>query len=110
MKNLTINYKKEWGNDGTVYTQTITISKEIAKKFNKYIEGIKKEISKKFVYSNQDMKILYYLENLEEGKNFTTLTELNYFKGFYIKNIYIPPKKDKDIERILWRNTIIKVI
>lgn len=110
MKNLTINYQKEWGNDGTVYSQTITTTKEIAKKFNEYIKGIKQEIAKKFVYSNEDMKILYYLEDLKEGKNFTTLTELNYFKGFYIKNIYQPPKKDRDIARILWRNTIIKII
>jgi len=110
MKNLTINYQKEWGNDGTVYTQTITTSKEIIKKFNEYIRKLKEETHKKFIYNNEDMKILYYLEELKEGKNFIGLTQLGYFKGFYIKNIYNPPKRDKDIERILWRNTIIKVI
>ena len=29
MKNLIIDYKKEFGENGTVYTQTITTTKEI---------------------------------------------------------------------------------
>lgn len=111
MEKLIISYQKESGNDGTIYNQTIKTNKKIMDLFNKYIKELKEKTIKKFVLSNEDMKILYYLEELQEGKNFTTLTTLDYFKGFYIKNIYQPPKKDKDIERILLnRNTIIKVL
>lgn len=106
---MKINYLKEWGNDGTVYNQTITIDMETAKKFNEFIRKLKLVACKKFIYSNEDMKILYYLEELKEGKNFTGLTELDYFMKFYLKEIYEPPKRDRDYERILNRNTIIKV-
>ena len=111
MKNLIINYQKEIGKDGAIYTQTIKTSREIAEKFNKYVEKLEEETTKKFVCNNNDMKILYYLKMLQQGKNYINLTTLDYFKGFYIKEIYEPPKKDKDIERILLnRNTIIKVL
>ena len=110
MKNITINYKKQWGNDGTFYNQTIKTSKEVAKKFNKYVQELKEKASQKFIFDNNDMKILYYLEELKEGKNYTTLTTRDYFMGFYIRNIYEPPKRDKDYERIIDRNTIIEII
>lgn len=112
MKDLKINYFKKWGNDGTVYTQTIKTTKEIAKKFNEYVKELKEEATKKFILHDEDMKILYYLEELKDGVNYTRLTTLNYFKTFYIKNVYAPkaPKRDLDYERILWRNTIIEVL
>ena len=107
---MKVNYFKEWGNDGTVYTQTITIEKEYIKKFNELARAQKEEIKKKHIISGEEMKILSYLEELQEGKNYTTSTTLSYFMWFYRKYIYIPPKKDKDFERILWRNTIINVV
>ena len=110
MKNIIINYCKQWGNDGTVYTQTIKINKKMAEKFNAYIQELKQEATKKFVFSNADMKILYYLEELKEGKNYTTLSQKDYFIAFYLKEIYEAPKKDRDFERILDRNTIFEVI
>ena len=110
MSNIIINYKKEWSNDGTVYNQTIKVNKKIMKDFNKYIKIKKEAVQNKHILSNEDMKILYYLEYIEEGKNYTTLTTLDYFIKFYWHNIYIPPKKDRTFERMLWRNTIIQVI
>lgn len=107
---MKINYFKEWNNDGTVYTQTITIEKKYIEKFNELVRAKREEISKKFIISGEEMKILSYLEELQEGKNYTHLTTLDFFMKFYLKYIYEPPKKDKDFERILWRNTIIKVI
>lgn len=109
MKNLTIDYKKHWGNDGTVYTQTITTTKEIIKRFNTYVEELQDKTHKHFAYTNEDIAILDKLELLLKNINYTNLTTLNYFKTFYIKEIYKPAKRDKDFERILWRNTIIKV-
>lgn len=110
---MKVNYLKEWGNDGTVYNQTITIDIETAKMFNQYIQMKKQQVEQSFkekkTYSNEDMKILYYLEEIKEGKNFTSLTELDYFMKFYLHNIYEPPKRDKNYERILNRNTIINV-
>ena len=108
MKDLTINYQKQWGKDGTVYTQTIKTNKNIIELFNKYVKELKKETYKKFVLNNSDMKILYNLKELTTSKNYINLTTLDYFKTFYVKKIYIPPKRDKDIERILYRNTIIE--
>lgn len=110
MKDLTINYKKQWGNDGTVYTQTIKTNKNIIKLFNKYVKELKEETCKKFMLNNSDMKILYNLEELTLNKNYINLTTLDYFKTFYVRKIYIPPKRDKDIERILCRNTIIEAV
>lgn len=107
---MKVNYRKEWGEDGTVYSQTITIEKEHIKKFNELIRAEKEQTAKKIILSSEDMKVLYYLQELENGKNYTKLTTLNYFIWFYKNYIYIPPKKDKDFERILWRNTIINVI
>lgn len=108
MKNLTINYQKEFGNDGTVYTQTIRTSKEIIRKFNAYIEELRESVQNKFILSEEDMKILYNLDLLLNDVNYINLTTLNYFKIFYIKEIYKPCKRDLDFERILLRNTIIK--
>lgn len=112
MKNLKVNYRKNWGNDGTVYTQTIKITKEIAKKFNEYIKELKEETAKNFILHDKDMEILYYLEELKDGTNYIGLTTLDYFKTFYIKNIYVSktPKRDLNFERILKRNTIIEVL
>lgn len=125
MENLKVNYRKNWGNDGTVYTQTIKTTKEIAKKFNEYIKELKEETAKKSILHDEDMKILYYLEELKDGMNYTGLTTLEYFKTFCIKNIYASkaPKRNlstverlailrqvKPYERILKRNTIIEVL
>lgn len=108
-KLIKVNYQKEFGEDGTVYTQTITTTKEIIRKFNAYVEELQEQAREHFVLSNDDMKTLYYLDLLLKDKNFVNLTTLNHFKTFYIKEIYKPAKRDKDFERILWRNTIIKV-
>lgn len=107
---MKINYQKKWGNDGTVYTQTIKIDKDMAEKFNKYIMEIKETLVGKFIYSNEDMKIMSCLETLENKMNYTTLTTLNYFKTFYLKNYIHGAKRDKDFERILYRNTIIEIV
>lgn len=106
---MKVNYLKEWSNSGAVYNQTITITKEMAKNFNNYINTLKNKVSLKSFYSEQDLKDLS-LEELKLGKNYTNLIMLDRFMKFYIKEIYIAPKKDRNYERILWRNTIIKVI
>lgn len=99
---MKINYLKRYGTDGTIYNQTITIDKNIMGKFNEYITRIK-AIRKSQRYST------IYIETLQEGINYISLTTLDYFMKFYLHNIYEPPKKDKTYERILWRNTIINV-
>ena len=98
MKNniYTVDYKKHFSKDGTVYTQTITRSKELADRFNAYRERELDEIKKHFLYTNDDLKALAYLEELNtSAPTFATLTTLEHFKNFYIKNIYTPPKKDR---------------
>ena len=108
---IKINYFKKYGTDGTVYNQTIKIDSKIAENFNEYIKNLKESTTKKFILSNEDMKILYYLEELKNQKNYATLTTINYFKKFYLKNIYENNgKKDLFFERILNRNTIFEII
>lgn len=108
-KNIIISYQKEYGKNGTIYNQTIKISKEIQENFNKYLKEIKNNINFKKQWSNEDLKISCYTECLQEGKNFLTLTMLDLFMKFYLKTLYTPPRKDSTYERIKWRNTIIKV-
>ena len=112
---MKINYKKNYENNGTVYNQTITIDKEFAKKFNRYILDIKYKINNKKSWSDEDLKIFCYLKMLEintqfETLNYINLTTLDYFMKCYLTAIYEPPKRDKNFERIKWRNTIIKVL
>lgn len=75
-----------------------------------FIEEEKNKIKNNFIYTNEDMKLLCYVDFLEMGLNFTHLTTLEYFITFYKKFVYNPPKKDANFERILYRNTIIKVV
>lgn len=110
MKNLTIDYKRNFGEDGTIYTQTITTTTEIIKKYNIFIEKVKEKIHKKFTFDDKDLKALTYLKTLSSNDiNYLHLTELDYFKTFYVKEIYQAPNRDIDFERILKRNTIIKI-
>lgn len=110
MKDLRVNYFKKIGNDGTVYTQTIKVPFEIAFKFNQYVDDLQTKINKKNIYTSEDLKILDYLIHINfYNITFINLTTLEYFKKFYLKFIYNPPKKDKNFERILYRNTIIEV-
>lgn len=113
-KKIVVNYQKEWGNDGTTYTQTIKISFDIAFNFNKYVDHLKekteKEAEKTHNYTSEQLKILDYLLHINfYNKTFINLTTLEYFKKFYLQYVYTPPKKDKNYERILQRNTIIEV-
>lgn len=106
---MKINYRKNFDTDGFVYNQTITINSEIRKKFNKYIYNLKQKTTKKIILNTDDMKILYNLDFLKNNINYTTLTTLKHFKDFYLKEIYTPPKKDINFERIKLRNTIIQL-
>lgn len=114
---MKVNYRKNYSNNGTAYNQTITINKETAEKFNKYVLYIKNKINYKKSWSNEDLKTSLYLKMLEinthfETLNYINLTTLDCFMKFYLTWIYIrkAPKRDKNYERIKWRNTIIKVI
>lgn len=109
---MKIDYKKHWGNCGTVYSQTITIDKKTMEDYNNYISDLKTKVDleflKKHSYSEQDLKIKS-IDYLEKGVNFTNLIHLQLFIEFYNKNIR-KDYFDKDIKRVLWRNTIIKVV
>lgn len=110
---MKVSYRKNWSKDGTFYNQTITIDKKTAALFNSYVEKIlnkdKEEIQKNHIITNEQSMREYYLKRLAIGVNYTYLTTLDYFMSFYLKTIYEPPKKDKNFERILNRNTIIFV-
>lgn len=106
---MKIDYKKNWDNEtGTCYRQTITIDKETMEKFNNYIMNKKIEVDNNFfkthLYSENDLKIKS-IDYLEEGINYTNLIHLRLFMIFAINNL-----EKENLKRILYRNTIIKVI
>lgn len=113
-KNIIINYCQAWNPEtGTHYTQQIKIDINTMVAFNNYIREKQKEIERAFkkrhTYTNEDMKIKS-ITPLKTGVNYTNLIYLDMFISFYIKTLYTPPKKDKTLERILDRNTLIIVI
>ena len=106
MKNCKVNYIKKYGKDGTVYNQTLTINFDIAFNFNKYVNELKEETATHFYYTNEDLKILDYLETINfYNPTFTNLTTLTHFIEFYKKNYINGPQKNKFFERIKRRNT-----
>ena len=106
MNKIVIDYKKHYGNDGTVYDQTVTIDKNTMEEYNHFINDLKTEIDLNFMkthtYSENDLKIKS-IDFLEKGVNFTNLIHLNLF-------IVFCQKTKRDITRLLYRNTIIKVV
>lgn len=47
---MRINYTKNFGNDGTVYNQTITIEENLIKNFNKMVKAKKeKQLKRKYI-------------------------------------------------------------
>lgn len=110
-KEIIISYNKNFDNNGYVYNQVIKITENIASKFNKYLEERKANIYiKNKLLSDKELKILCTNYLISNENNYLTLTGLQLFIDFYLEKIYKPPKKDKTFERILWRNTMIKVI
>lgn len=106
MNKIIIDYKKHYGNNGTVYDQTATIDKNTMEEYNNFLNDLKTEIDLKFTkkrtYSENDLKIKS-IDFLEKGVNFTNLIHLNLF-------IVFCQKTKRDITRLLYRNTIIKVV
>lgn len=103
---MKVNYFKKYDRNGTSYNQTVTIPFDMAWGFNKYIDNLKEETKDKFFYTNEDLKILDYLEKLNfYNPTFATLTTIKYFIEFYKKNYINGPKKDKFFERLKYRNT-----
>ncbi len=103
---MKVDYKKQWGKNGTVYDQTITIDKATMEKFNNYMcerkTQVDLEFTKKHTYSEWDLKIKS-VDYLEKGINFTNLIHLQLFNEFCFENRI-------DLKRVLRRNTIIKVV
>lgn len=107
---MKVNYLKKHDRQGTSYNQTVTIPFDMAFAFNKYIDDLKEETQEKFLYTNEDLKILDYLEKINfYNPTFTTLTTIKYFIEFYKKNYINTPKKDKFFERLKYRNTCFLV-
>lgn len=108
---MIIDYKKHYGNDGTVYTQTIKIDKWLKEYYNNYLLKLKTEVDNNFIktrlYSDKDLTIKS-IEYLENGINCTNLIQLDIFLQVIDElnnNGY-----NFDFKRILWRNTIINVL
>ena len=108
---MIIDYKKHFGNDGTVYNQTIKIDKWLAEEFNIYLMNLKQEADqcyyKDHCYTALQLKIKS-IDYLEKGTNYTNLIHLDVFTHL-LENLN---KKgyNFDTKRILDRNTLFVVI
>ena len=109
MKIHTIDYKKHWGKDGTVYNQTVKIDAELMQKFNDDLQLKYDHINEKKengqTLDNWDLELLTYTQKLEKGVNFIKLTELYYFCRFCQGYAIESPRKVFN-----FRNTIINVL
>ena len=110
---MKVNYMKKWGTDGTVYNQTITIDFDMAFKFNQYVDKIKTQtennIKKNRIMTDGESKIMTYLEPLNMTTNYTNLTTLQFFMMFYGTYYCKKNVKDKEFDRVLYRNTIFEI-
>lgn len=103
-----VSYQKEFGNNGTVFTQKIKVNRDVVDRFNKYVNQVKNKINDKYKKEHsidyQHLKILTYLDELYKDYNYLSLTQLHFF--MYFMSYY----EHKDIKRIKDRNTIIEII
>lgn len=108
---MKIDYKKHFGNNGTVYNQTIKIDKWLKEYYNSYLLKLKTKIDENYLknhsYSENDLKIKS-VEYLENGTNYTNLIQLDVF--LQVINELNNNSYNFDFRRLLWRNTIIIVI
>lgn len=90
----TIAYREDFSNDGTHYTQRITLrcTEDELKTLNKSVRKLRKEKPNAFKYMFQ---------NLKEGSNPTCLT----FRNFLLQKLNLENNK-----RVKDYNTIFKVI
>lgn len=108
MKTYTIDYKKHFWNDWTVYRQLIKIDSEL---MNLYNSELQKKYDKINYYSdlnktinNSDMNFLSYTKKLEKWINYIHITWLY----FLDKILYLNWLESKRLK--LNRNTIIEVL
>ena len=108
---MKIDYKKNFGNDGTVYRQTIKIDKWLKEYYNNYLLKLKIKTDENYFknhsYSEKDLKIKS-IEYLENGINYTNLIQLDVF--LQVINELNNNGYNFNFKRLLWRNTIIIVI
>lgn len=87
MENIKVNYMQNWDCNGYHTTQNVTVSENILIRFNDYLNDCRKLIQKKHLYSNEDMKILYYGTDIRRNqKECLHLTQLSLLYQFLIQN------------------------
>lgn len=108
---MKVDYKKRWGENGTCYSQFITIDSWIMAEYNNYLNKLKKEIENNFklkkTYSEKDLNIKS-IDFLKKGINFTNLIHLDIF--LMLLNELNKKGYNFNFKRVLYRNTIIKAI
>lgn len=109
MKNIKVNYRQHWSNDGTHYDQTIKLDKSFIKYINKQIDNYynsndeNKEIICKTIGFSKYYDCYLQKININEKICFLNLTQLRFIYYYLSINNYI-------IDRILYRNTMLEII
>lgn len=113
-KKIKISYQKQYGNNGTVYTQKITIPKELAFYINSKIQN-----EKMCCFRNDNLykkmgiydfnKLDLYLDYIDFDKiNYLSITQLRFIKYYLILNVEDTLKYVRKVKSD--RNTILEVL
>lgn len=109
MKVYTIDYKKHYWPDGTVYRQTIKIDKELMDRYNAELDGkydrIIKHKKDNHIITWYEMDILCYTGKLGKWLNFLKHTGFSILTGL-IWELDL----DKKYRILSGRNTIVEVL
>ena len=98
---IKVNYKKIYGESGTVYNQTIIIKdKNIIDQFNNKVSDELTAIKTKSIITYDEVKKITYLKAISNRINYLYLTQLYYLIDL-LNSLKI------DTTRILNRNTIL---
>ena len=94
---MKINYQKHYGNNGTVYRQTIKLNAEEKAILNAAIKQELKEIENLETLNYQQARTKMYMKELKDGVNYITLTTVELILSLFCWNE----------KRLKYRNTIV---
>lgn len=104
MENIKVSYNENWDCEGYHTTQNIKLSKNLLDSFNIFLADCRKPIEKKYLISNEEMKLLAYGKNVVNLNRCLNLTQLRLLYQFLTQN-------NIDCSRVKTdRNTMLIVI
>ena len=104
MEDIKVSYNKNWDCEGCHTTQNIRLSENLLQRFNIFLADCRKPIEKKYLITNEEMKLLAYGKNVINLNRCLNLTQLRLLYQFLTQN-------NIDCSRVKTdRNTMLIVI